>query len=98
MFGESVPRDRVDEASAAVDRADALMVVGSSLMVFSGYRFARQASASGKPIVIVNDGRTRADDLATLKLEGDCADVLSDALDQMPTRSRRPNFCRGISS
>ncbi|MBT8087994.1 MAG: NAD-dependent protein deacetylase [Gammaproteobacteria bacterium] len=84
MFGESVPRDRVDEASAAVERADALLVIGSSLMVFSGFRFARQAAASGKPIVIVNLGRTRADDLATLKIEGDCADVLSGALDQMP--------------
>ncbi len=77
FFGESVPRDRVERVSDAVSRAGALMVAGSSLMVFSGYRFAKQASEAGKPIVIVNDGRTRADDLADLKLEGDCGDVLT---------------------
>ena len=76
MFGESVPKDRVQDAMKAVDRADALLVVGSSLMVFSGYRFARHASASGKPIAIVNQGCTRADDIATLKVDDDCAQVL----------------------
>ena len=76
MFGESVPKDRVQDAMDAVDRADALLVVGSSLMVFSGYRFARHASASGKPIAIVNQGCTRADDIASLKVEEDCAQVL----------------------
>ncbi len=73
MFGEAVPKVRVDRAMAAVGRADALLVVGSSLMVFSGFRFAREAQALQKPIVIVNQGRTRADDIATLKLEVDCA-------------------------
>lgn len=76
MFGESVPRDRVQDAMDAVDRADALLVVGSSLMVFSGYRFARHANASGKPIAIVNQGHTRADDIAALKVDDDCAEVL----------------------
>jgi NAD-dependent SIR2 family protein deacetylase len=76
MFGESVPKDRVRDAMEAVDRANALLVVGSSLMVFSGYRFVRHASASGKPIAIVNQGRTRADDLASLIVDEDCAQVL----------------------
>ena len=76
MFGESVPKDRVQDAIDAVDRADALLVVGSSLMVFSGYRFARHAKASGKPIAIVNQGCTRADDIASLKVDSDCAAVL----------------------
>ena len=80
MFGEAVPRDRVDAAMSAVDRADALLVVGSSLMVFSGFRFARRAAATGKPIAILNRGRTRADDIATLKIDADCADVLPAAL------------------
>ena len=79
FFGESVPRDRVERVSDAVRRAGALLVAGSSLMVFSGYRFAKLASETGKPIVIVNDGRTRADDIADLKLEGDCGDVLATA-------------------
>ncbi len=79
FFGESVPRDRVERVSDAVRRAGALLVAGSSLMVFSGYRFAKLASEAGKPIVIVNDGLTRADELADLKLEGDCGDVLTTA-------------------
>ena len=76
MFGENVPGERVADAMAAVDRADALLVVGSSLMIYSGFRFARRAHESGKPIAIVNRGTTRADDLATLKVEADCAAAL----------------------
>ena len=76
MFGESVPPVRVEAAMASVDRSDALLVVGSSLMVFSGYRFARRASEQGKPVAIVNRGRTRADDVAGIKVDGDCAEVL----------------------
>lgn len=76
MFGESVPKDRVCDAKAVIDRADALLVVGSSLMVFSGFRFARQAAAQDKPIAILNQGRTRADDLASLKIDADCRSTL----------------------
>lgn len=81
MFGETVPKERVQTASDAIDRTDALMVVGSSLMLFSGFRFARQAAMSGKPIAIVNQGRTRADDIATLKVDADCSQVLSAAVE-----------------
>ncbi len=83
MFGEAVPKARVAESAAAVDRADAMLVVGTSLMVYSGFRFARQAAAANKPVVIVNRGRTRADDLATLKIDADCASALSDAVRQL---------------
>jgi len=76
FFGESVPRERVVSAFEATDGADALLVVGSSLMVFSGYRFVRHAAAAGKPIAIVNRGRTRADELATLKIDAGCEEVL----------------------
>jgi len=55
-------------------------VVGSSLMVFSGFRFARHAAEADKPVVIVNRGRTRADALAALKIDGDCGDVLGSVL------------------
>ena len=79
MFGESVPKQRVQNAADAIDRADALLVVGSSLMLFSGFRFARQAQEQGKPIAIVNNGRTRADDIAEIKVEADCGDTLSAA-------------------
>ena len=89
FFGESVPKPRVAAASAAVERSGALVVVGSSLMVFSGLRFVRQAVEIGKPVAIVNKGRTRADELATLKLEEDCGDVLEGVLSQLePLASR----------
>lgn len=68
FFGGSVPRARTDSGYAALTRADALLAVGSSLQVYSGYRFCRHAAAQGKPIAIINPGRTRADDLAQLKV------------------------------
>ena len=77
FFGENVPQARVDEAMNAVRRAGALLIAGSSLMVFSGFRFARLAVEIGNPVAIVNQGRTRADDLAALKLEGDCGEILA---------------------
>jgi NAD-dependent SIR2 family protein deacetylase len=77
FFGESVPKERVRAAIEATDRADALLVVGSSLMVFSGYRFAKRAAETGKPIGILNRGRTRADDMAALKIDANCEDVLA---------------------
>lgn len=79
FFGEAVPADRVATASACVAGADALLVVGSSLMVFSGFRFVRQASIDGKPIAILNRGQTRAEDLATHRIAADCVGVLSAA-------------------
>ena len=81
FFGESVPKERVHAAIDATDRADALLVVGTSLMVFSGYRFAKRAAESGKPVVILNRGRTRADDIAALKIDANCEDVLSHVCD-----------------
>jgi NAD-dependent SIR2 family protein deacetylase len=77
FFGERVPPGRVQQAFAALERADAMLVVGSSLMVYSGYRFAAAAARAGKPIAAVNLGRTRADDLLALKVEERCADALS---------------------
>jgi NAD-dependent SIR2 family protein deacetylase len=76
FYGDSVPRERVAASNALVDAADALFVVGTSLMVFSSFRFCRRAHARGIPIVALNRGVTRADSLLTLKVEGDCAQVL----------------------
>jgi NAD-dependent SIR2 family protein deacetylase len=78
FFGESVPAERVQRGLSALAEADALLVVGSSLMVFSGFRFARAAAALGKPVAAVNLGRTRADDLLAVKLEAPCGDALSE--------------------
>ncbi|MFW5689972.1 MAG: NAD-dependent protein deacetylase [Spirochaetota bacterium] len=69
FFGENVPRPRVDVAFSFLEEADALLVLGSSLTVFSGYRFVVAARKQAKPVVIVNDGPTRADHDAALKLE-----------------------------
>jgi NAD-dependent SIR2 family protein deacetylase len=80
FFGENVPRDRYARACAALAGADALLVAGSSLMVYSGFRFARLAHEAGLPIAIVNRGRTRADDLAELKIEGEVGSSLTGAL------------------
>lgn len=77
FFGESVPAPRVQAATDSLSRSDALLIVGSSLMVFSGYRFARMAREAGKPIAIVNRGITRADDIASLKFSADCGPLLS---------------------
>jgi NAD-dependent SIR2 family protein deacetylase len=69
FFGEQVPLPRVRRCYALVDDAAALLVVGSSLTVMSGLRFARHAAKHGTPVAIVNQGPTRGDDLATLRLD-----------------------------
>ena len=76
FFGESVPSERVDEAMAAVDASDALLVVGSSLMVWSGYRFVRRAVDNGIRVAAVNLGKTRADGELDVKVEAECGDAL----------------------
>lgn len=76
FFGENVPRERVAAASSALDAADAVLVVGSSLMVYSGYRFCVWAHERRKPIVALNLGRTRADPLLALKVEAPCGQAL----------------------
>jgi NAD-dependent SIR2 family protein deacetylase len=80
FFGENVPIERYEAARTALQDADALLVAGSSLMVYSGFRFVRQAHEAGLPVAIVNRGRTRGDDLADLKVEGDVGALLTAAI------------------
>ncbi len=68
FFGGNVPGHRVRRCRRALERAGALLVLGSSLSVFSGFRFCRHAARLGKSIAIVNPGDTRADDMAELRL------------------------------
>lgn len=89
FFGETVPRDRVDAARGALDAADAMLVAGSSLMVYSGYRFCEWAAAMGKPIAAVNLGRTRADSLLAVKVERSCAPALTALVENATARSDR---------
>jgi len=77
FFGENVPRERVDRCYALVDRARALLVAGSSLAVLSGLRFVRHAHRAGIPVVILNRGATRGDDLATVRLDAGCSETLT---------------------
>lgn len=83
FFGESVPHERVERALEAVHAADALLVAGSSLMVWSGYRFVRLARELGAPVAIINLGRTRADDLATVRVHARCGEVLGALADEL---------------
>jgi NAD-dependent SIR2 family protein deacetylase len=77
FFGENVPAPRVAEAMAALEQAKSLVIAGSSLMVFSGFRFARAAARLGIPIAVVNLGKTRADELAQVKVAGNVGEILA---------------------
>jgi NAD-dependent SIR2 family protein deacetylase len=81
FFGENVPADRVARCYAAVEALGtdgALLVAGSSLTVMSGLRFVKRAASGGTPIVIVNRGLTRGDQLAAYKLEVGCSEFLGE--------------------
>ncbi|MGN6444948.1 NAD-dependent protein deacetylase [Amnibacterium sp.] len=77
FFGEFVPRERFQEAAAVVRRADALLVAGSSLAVNSGIRLIEQARRRRVPIVVVNRGATKADRVATLKIDAGTTETLT---------------------
>jgi NAD-dependent SIR2 family protein deacetylase len=89
FFGESVPPERVQTSMALLMQADAMLVVGSSLMVLSGYRFVQAAALAGKPIAAVNLGRTRADALLNLKVMLSCSAALAFLL-QPDAGTQRP--------
>ncbi len=77
FFGESVPPATVETTLRQLHASDAVLVVGSSLMVYSGFRFVRAAAERGLPVAIINRGKTRADGLATLKLVQPCEQLLA---------------------
>ena len=77
FFGETVPRDRVDHCFALLDSASALLVLGSSLTVMSGYRFVLKASKAGVPVALVNQGPTRGDAQATVRVDAPLGEVLT---------------------
>jgi NAD+-dependent protein deacetylase sirtuin 4 len=83
FFGENVPREVTEQAFGLLDEAEALLVVGSSLAVYSGFRFVERAARDGKPVAIVNRGETRGDSLAALRLDcplGEALPCLASAL------------------
>jgi NAD-dependent SIR2 family protein deacetylase len=86
FFGESVPRALVDDAARSLEAADAMLVVGSSLMVYSGYRFCEWAAKRGKPIAAIYIGKTRADALLALKIEAPCSETLERLIERLDAR------------
>ncbi|XP_070571989.1 NAD-dependent protein lipoamidase sirtuin-4, mitochondrial-like [Ptychodera flava] len=76
FFGDNVPKTIVHFLYRKVDICDAVLVAGSSLYVYSGYRFINRAYQQNKPIIIINIGETRADNLATLKIPAKLGDIL----------------------
>jgi len=92
FFGDNVPPARTACALAQMEAADALLVVGSSLMVYSGFRFCRLAQAAGKPIAAVNLGRTRADDMLALKLEASAEQLLPQVAQLLDAQRPAPPF------
>ena len=89
FFGESVPPEKVAYAMRRIDEADALLVVGSSLTVWSGFRFVKRAHERALPIAIVNIGPTRGDDLATIKVERECGEALSEARQRADSKKQK---------
>ncbi|MGH3457889.1 NAD-dependent protein deacetylase [Aeromicrobium sp.] len=87
FFGENVRKETVEHCYRLTDAAEALVVLGSSLQVMSGLRFVRRARANGVPVVIVNRGATRGDDLADARVDAGCAETLS-VLAPKPLQSR----------
>ncbi len=84
FFGDGVPRQRLDLAFRALNASDAVLVAGSSLMVYSGYRFCLRAAERGLPIAAVNMGRTRADSLFEVKLGSACGAALPARVAALP--------------
>ncbi|TFH75348.1 NAD-dependent protein deacetylase [Gammaproteobacteria bacterium LSUCC0112] len=83
FFGDNVPRERVNAVFDTLNNSSALIVIGSSLMVFSGFRFAREARLQNKPLLILTQGKTRADDIATLKIDAEIVQTLTSATDAL---------------
>lgn len=86
-FGENVPKERVARAFALVDEAQALLVAGSSLAVLSGLRFVKHAAKRGMPVVIVNRGTTRGDELADLRIHAGTSPTLTALARELPPTS-----------
>lgn len=76
FFGDNVPKERIEKITCMLYNSDGLLVLGSSLLVFSGYRLILQAKDLNLPIAIVNIGETRGDQFADIKLSAKCGDII----------------------
>jgi NAD-dependent deacetylase sirtuin 4 len=87
FFGENVPKERVERAYHMLEHTDVLLVLGSSLTVFSGYRFVVRAVQSNKPVAIINQGPTRGDASAAVRLNAPLGEVLPLVVDALRARA-----------
>jgi NAD-dependent SIR2 family protein deacetylase len=83
FFGESVPKPLVESCFGLTESASAILVLGSSLKVMSGYRFVRRAAARGIPVAIITRGPTRGDGEATLQLDAPLGPTLTALVDRL---------------
>ena len=83
FFGENVEPSRVDRCYRLVDQASALLVLGSSLTVMSGLRFVRRAAEAGTPVAIINQGPTRGDKYASVRVDLPLGPALTDLARQL---------------
>ena len=97
FFGEGVPAQRVAAARAALGQADAMLVVGSSLAVYSGFRFCEWAAHEHKPIAALNLGRTRADPLLALKVNAPCGPLLASLAQRRVEAAAAPRDTRVLA-
>lgn len=89
-FGENVPSERVSVSYSLLETASSLLVLGSSLHVFSGRRFVMRAAQAGTPVAIVNQGPTRGDELAAIKIEAPLGSTLTGVVSALPGRVTGP--------
>jgi NAD-dependent SIR2 family protein deacetylase len=83
FFGENVPKTRVERCYRLIDEAHAVLVLGSSLTVMSGFRFVRYAAKAGKQVLIVNQGVTRGDTYASHRVNLPLGRALTDLANQL---------------
>ena len=89
FFGETLIPGSTERCDRFMADSDAMLVVGSSLMVYSGFRLVRDAARAGLPVFLLNRGKTRADDLISIRLEADCGLALTSAVEQLPGEALR---------
>jgi NAD-dependent SIR2 family protein deacetylase len=87
FFGDTVPKERVSAAMMALEESAAMLVVGSSLTVFSGYRFCLRAKELGRPIAAINLGHTRADEFFEIKIKRSCGETLTGLAERLSNSS-----------
>lgn len=76
FFGDNVPRPRIEKIVKLIIDSDGVLVLGSSLTVFSGYRIVLQAKELGLPVAVINIGETRADKIVDIKINAKCSEIM----------------------